>query len=75
MEEVGMWITTEEGKLLNLDHVEQISIQGTEVRAQYSDGQRSDRVIRPTKGTPQEYMQALGTALAGEARHVDVSHL
>ncbi len=37
--------------------------------------QRYVTIIRPTKGTPQEYMQALGTALSGEVRHVDVSNL
>ena len=71
-----MWVTTDEGRLVNLDQVEQIVIEGGSLVALLpGPGGRSIRLVKVTKAQPSEYLRTLGSLLAAESRHTDLNNL
>lgn len=72
-----MWVKTDQDKLVNLEHVEQIIMQGDEVNAIFagSSGQRQVRLAQAKKTVKREqYFGALAAALDGGTAYLDVAH-
>ncbi len=67
-----MWVTTSGGKLVNLDNVEYIGIEGRKVYARL-DVQRSEVLIEAENAA--EYIRTLGIALTNGTNHVDIRHV
>ena len=67
-----MWVTTSEGKLVTLDNVEYIGIDGRKVYAKL-DVQRSEVLIEADNAD--EYIRTLGIALTNGTNHVDIRHV
>lgn len=71
-----MWVTTDEGRLVNLDQVEQIVVDKDSLFALVSGPSgRSIRLIRATKAQPAEYLRTIAGVLASNSPHTDLNNL
>jgi hypothetical protein len=70
-----MWLTTDEGQIVNLDRVQRIVVEGARVVAQFDHGQLAMRLIEPTKAAPQHYVDQIAVALSNGTLHMDLRHL
>ncbi len=71
---VKLWVTSDKGWLVNLDHVRQVTVGGKEVRGQYA-GQGEIVLIEATKAEPQHYVDQIALALSNGTLHVDLRQL
>jgi hypothetical protein len=69
-----MWVTADDGRLVNLAHVRQVVVDGKKVIA-VLDEQAHVRLIEPTKAAPQHYVDQIAVALSNGTLHVDLRHV
>ena len=69
-----MWVTADDGTLVNLDHARQIVVDGKKAVA-VLDGQAHIRLIEPTKAAPQHYVDQIAVGLSNGTLHVDLRHV
>lgn len=69
-----MWIRTDQDKLVNLDHVDQIILQGDEVNAVLAGSNgRQVRLAQATKtATREQCFSAIAAALDGGTGYLDL---
>ena len=68
-----MWVTADDGRLVNLDHVRQVVVDGKRVVA-VLEQQAHVGLIEPTKAAPQHYVDQIAVALSNGTLHVDLRH-
>jgi hypothetical protein len=67
-----MWVTTGAGKLVNLDLVQAVAVEGAKLVAQFQGGTGRETLIEAAKATPDEYMAKLAQGLASGVSHLDL---
>ena len=68
-----MWVTTGSGKLVNLDLVQAVAVEGTQLMAQFQGATGREALIEAP--TPTEHMTKLAAALASGIAHLDLRHV
>ena len=69
-----MWVTADDGRLVNLAHVRQVVVDGKKVIA-VLDEQAHVRLIEPAKAAPQHYVDQIAVALSNGTLHLDLRHV
>ena len=65
-----MWVTTKEGQMVNLAHVEKIAAEGSKVQAYYEGGQRWITLTDKTNT-----LKPLAESLTSHGGHLDLRNL